>query len=230
MVGAYALVLIGHPPWPVVVVATIAVAIVFALAMERVAFRPLRGANPATLLDRLVRRQLRAAEPRDPDRGVGAAGDERLDAGCPSPSQIGSVSIPKLDVVTVGVTLVLLVALGLFLNARGWASRCARRPRTSGWRASSASRRTGHRDGVRDQRPAGRHRRVPARRADRRGRARHRHQPRPLRLRRDGARGHGQPARRRARRLRARRDLRRAPGLSPARAALLPRRLRFRAP
>ena len=50
MVGAYTLVLIGHVTWPVLIVATLGVAIVFALAMERVAFRPLRGANPATLL------------------------------------------------------------------------------------------------------------------------------------------------------------------------------------
>src|SRR6267143_5554867 len=50
MVGGYTIVLIGRPPWPVIVIATIGIAIVFALAMERVAFRPLRGANPATLL------------------------------------------------------------------------------------------------------------------------------------------------------------------------------------
>ena len=50
MVGAYTIILIGQPPWPIVVIATIAVAIVFALGMERVAFRPLRSANPSTLL------------------------------------------------------------------------------------------------------------------------------------------------------------------------------------
>ena len=46
MVGGYAIVLIGHPPGRVTVIATIAIVIVFALAMERVAFRPLRGAEP----------------------------------------------------------------------------------------------------------------------------------------------------------------------------------------
>ena len=46
MVGAYTILLIGQPPWPVVVAATIAMAVVFALAMERAAFRPLRGASP----------------------------------------------------------------------------------------------------------------------------------------------------------------------------------------
>ena len=33
MVGAYTIVLIGNPPWPVTVIATIGVALVFALAM-----------------------------------------------------------------------------------------------------------------------------------------------------------------------------------------------------
>ena len=50
MVGAYMLVFVGNVPWPVQVIATVGIAVVFALAMERVAFRPLRGANPATLL------------------------------------------------------------------------------------------------------------------------------------------------------------------------------------
>ena len=50
MVGGYALVVVGHPPWPFLVLATVAIAVVFALAMERVAFRPVRGANAATLL------------------------------------------------------------------------------------------------------------------------------------------------------------------------------------
>ena len=57
MVGAYTIVLIGRPA-----VAGQAdrdhgeSAIAFALAMERVAFRPLRGASPATLLIALLRR------------------------------------------------------------------------------------------------------------------------------------------------------------------------------
>src|ERR1700730_15946501 len=50
MVGAYTIVLIGHPGWPVLILGTVGIAVVFALAMERVAFRPLRGASPATLL------------------------------------------------------------------------------------------------------------------------------------------------------------------------------------
>jgi branched-chain amino acid transport system permease protein len=114
MVGAYTIALISHPTWPVLIVTTIGIAIAFALAMERVAFRPLRGANPATLLiasfavSYLLQNLAILIEGSAP-KGT-------------SPSQwlsesftIGSVSIPKLDPVTVGVTLLLLVALGLFL-------------------------------------------------------------------------------------------------------------------
>src|ERR671923_2290622 len=50
MVGAFTIVLIGPPAWPAVILATVGISIVFALAMERAAFRPLRGAQPATLL------------------------------------------------------------------------------------------------------------------------------------------------------------------------------------
>ena len=46
MVGGYALVLLGHPRLALLVLATLAIVVVFALAMERVAFRPVRGAEP----------------------------------------------------------------------------------------------------------------------------------------------------------------------------------------
>ena len=115
MVGAYTLVLIGHPPWPVMIAATIGVAIVFALGMERIAFRPLRGANPATLLIAsfavsygLQNMAILIAGSAPKGTSVSTWLSESV--------QIGSVSIPKLDLVTVGVTLVLLLALGLFLQ------------------------------------------------------------------------------------------------------------------
>ena len=50
MVGGYALFFLGHPPWPLLIAGVLAIVIAFALVMERVAFRPVRGANPATLL------------------------------------------------------------------------------------------------------------------------------------------------------------------------------------
>ncbi|HST67774.1 MAG TPA: hypothetical protein VLM05_21565, partial [Mycobacteriales bacterium] len=50
MVGAYAVYLTQSWSWPLMLLVSIAVVVVLALLMERVAFRPVRGANPATLL------------------------------------------------------------------------------------------------------------------------------------------------------------------------------------
>jgi branched-chain amino acid transport system permease protein len=115
MIGAYTIVLIGHPPWPVMVIATIGMAIVFALAMERTAFRPLRGANPATLLIASFAvsyglQNLAILTEGSASQGVSVS------TWLSESFQIGSVSIRKLDLVTVGVTVVLLIALGLFLQ------------------------------------------------------------------------------------------------------------------
>jgi branched-chain amino acid transport system permease protein len=115
MVGAYTIVLIGHPPWPVVVIATIAVAVSFALAMERVAFRPLRGANPATLLIASFAVSYGLQNLAILIEGSAPQGTS-VSTWLSESVQIGSVSIPRLDLVTIAVTLVLLVALSLFLQ------------------------------------------------------------------------------------------------------------------
>jgi branched-chain amino acid transport system permease protein len=115
MVGAFTIVLIGHPSWPVVILATIAVSVVFALGMERAAFRPLRGAQPATLLiasfavSYLLQNLAILIEGSAP-KGTSVS------TWLSESFSIGSVSIPKLDVVTVVVTIVLLCALGYFLQ------------------------------------------------------------------------------------------------------------------
>ena len=50
MAGAYTLYLTASLPLPATLLATVLVVILTALLMERLAFRPVRGANPATLL------------------------------------------------------------------------------------------------------------------------------------------------------------------------------------
>ena len=115
MVGAYTIILIGHPPWPVMVIATIGMAIVFALAMERIAFRPLRGANPATLLIASFAVSYGLQNLAILTEGSAPQGTS-VSTWLSESFQIGSVSIRKLDAVTLGVTLVLLIALGLFLQ------------------------------------------------------------------------------------------------------------------
>ncbi len=114
MIGAYTLLLIGHPAWPVLILPTIAVVVVFALAMERAAFRPVRGASPATLLitsfavSYLLQNLAILIESSQPRAVV-------FSTWLSESYSVGSLSIPKLDVVTVVVTVVFLVALGLFL-------------------------------------------------------------------------------------------------------------------
>jgi branched-chain amino acid transport system permease protein len=115
MVGAYTIVLIGHPPWPVMVLATIGMAIVFALSMERIAFRPLRGANPATLLIASFAVSYGLQNLAILTEGSAPQGTS-VSTWLSESFQIGSLSIRKLDLVTVGVTIVLLIALGLFLQ------------------------------------------------------------------------------------------------------------------
>ena len=50
MVGGFALYVLAGQPYLVMVLAAVIVAAILALGMERVAFRPMRNANPATLL------------------------------------------------------------------------------------------------------------------------------------------------------------------------------------
>jgi branched-chain amino acid transport system permease protein len=114
MVGAYTLVLIGTAAWPVLVVATVGVAIVFALAMERAAFRPLRGASPATLLigsfavSYLLQNLAILIEGSAP-RGI------NVSTWLSKSFTVGSIDITHLAIITVAVTIALLIALGLFL-------------------------------------------------------------------------------------------------------------------
>jgi branched-chain amino acid transport system permease protein len=115
MVGAYTIVLIGHPSWPVVVIATVGVAVVFALGMERIAFRPLRGANPATLLIASFALSYGLQNLAILIEGSAPKGTS-VSTWLSESFQIGSVAVPKLDPVTVGVTVALLIALGLFLQ------------------------------------------------------------------------------------------------------------------
>lgn len=114
MAGAYALVVIGLPT-PALLPITVLVVIGLALAMDRFAFRQVRGASPATLLVtsfalsyllQNVAALSWGSLPRTTD----------LASGLSSSFTIGSVAIEKLDVVIVGVTLALLFGLRLFLG------------------------------------------------------------------------------------------------------------------
>ena len=114
MAGAYAVVLIALPPVATIALA-LAVAVVLALVIERIAFRPVRQARPATLLvtsfalSVLLQNGaglLWGSVPRTTD----------FASGLNESFTIGSVAIQKLDVVVVAVTLALLASLGLLLG------------------------------------------------------------------------------------------------------------------
>jgi branched-chain amino acid transport system permease protein len=115
MVGGFTIVLISQPGWPVVIVAVIGIAVVFALAMERAAFRPLRGASPATLLIASFAVSYALQNLAILIEGSAPKGTS-VSTWLAESVRIGSVSVPKLNIVTVVVTVLLLVALGTFLQ------------------------------------------------------------------------------------------------------------------
>jgi branched-chain amino acid transport system permease protein len=115
MVGAYAVVLVSDAPFVVKVGLALVVSVVVALLMERTAIRPVRDADPTTLLitsfavSYLLQNLAILILGSTPKSG-------QVSATLSESFNIGSVSVSKLDVATVVVTLVLLVSLALFLN------------------------------------------------------------------------------------------------------------------
>jgi branched-subunit amino acid ABC-type transport system permease component len=114
MAGAFAVVLIPLPG-PVLIPVVLVLVVTLALAMERIAFRPVRQASPATLLItsfavsfllQNVAALIWGSTPRATD----------FASGLDTSFSIGSIAIQKLDLVIIGVTLALLLALGLFLR------------------------------------------------------------------------------------------------------------------
>lgn len=115
MVGGFTLVLLGHPGWPLWIVGVLGITVVFALVIERVAFRPVRGADPITMLVtsfalsyllQNLAEVVFGSVPRTTDLSNGLAAS----------FTVGGIYIAKLDVVTIAATLVLMVGLGLFLG------------------------------------------------------------------------------------------------------------------
>jgi branched-chain amino acid transport system permease protein len=115
MVGAYALVLVGNVAWPIQVLATVGIAVVFALGMERSAFRPLRGANPATLLISSFALSYGLQNLAILIEGSAPKGTN-VSTWLSESITIGSIAITHLAIITVAVTIAMLIGLGLFLS------------------------------------------------------------------------------------------------------------------
>jgi branched-chain amino acid transport system permease protein len=115
MVGGYTMVFLSSAPWPVLVLGTLLVPVGFALAMERLAFRPVRSASDSTLLITSF-----ALAYLIQNVTILTLGSTPRSVTLPSfvlqSVHIGSVSTLKLNVVTVIVTALLLVGLAYFLK------------------------------------------------------------------------------------------------------------------
>jgi branched-chain amino acid transport system permease protein len=115
MAGAYTVYLTQDWPWPLLVLAACAVVVVLALLMERIAFRPVRGRSPATLLItsfavsfflQNLARMVFTTLPKSAD--ITPLFRQSL--------EIGDLTISWLSIVTITTTVLLMVALAVFLN------------------------------------------------------------------------------------------------------------------
>jgi branched-chain amino acid transport system permease protein len=115
MVGAYAIYLLSGPPFAVVVVATLLFLAAFAVLTERIAFRPVRTADPSTLLVTsfavsYLLQSIALVIWGSRQRGVSVP-EWTTDS-----FAVGEVTISTLSVVTIGVTLLLMAGLASFLR------------------------------------------------------------------------------------------------------------------
>ncbi|MGD9914478.1 MAG: branched-chain amino acid ABC transporter permease [Rhizobiaceae bacterium] len=114
-IGVYTLMLATGLWFPLAAVLAIAVVVVLALLVERVAFRPVRDADPATLLitsfavSYLLQYGLVLAF------GARPIGFDILPE-LGQPVLIGEVRVPRLNIVTIAVTILLLGGIALFLR------------------------------------------------------------------------------------------------------------------
>ena len=115
MIGGYAMWLVVAIPGPLVVLFSIAVVVALALGMERIAFRPLRQASPATLLiasfavsyflQNLVV-MIIGSRPKPFTFAEGLT--QNL--------QLGELRLPLLQLVTIALTIAVLAGITLFLK------------------------------------------------------------------------------------------------------------------
>lgn len=116
MIGGYAMVVIQHPPLPVLILGTILVVVAVAMVMERAAFRPVRGADITTLLitsfavSYLLQNlaiMIFGARPKSYSLAPSLTDGTLV---------MGAVEVPWVNVATIVVTIVLVGGLIAFLN------------------------------------------------------------------------------------------------------------------
>ena len=113
--GATAEIVIGRWPWPLLVTAVVGVVVILSLASEYFVFRPLRTAKPAVLmvgsfaLGYIIQNIIIVVYDGRP-KAVG------IWPGLGEAIVLSGLRVPRLEILTIVVTLVLLAALVLFLK------------------------------------------------------------------------------------------------------------------
>src|SRR4051812_44680118 len=115
MIGGYVMYGLAGVPWAIAIVLTIVVTAFAALLMERVAFRPVRGADATTLL---ITSFVLGYFLQNLALVIFGSIPKPLEyPGFVSKSiDFGALSISQLNLVTISVTLLLLAALVVFLR------------------------------------------------------------------------------------------------------------------
>ncbi|MFC3229510.1 branched-chain amino acid ABC transporter permease [Marinibaculum pumilum] len=113
--GAYLLMVMGGLWVPLAIVLMVAAIAVLAMSTERIAFRPVRNADPATMLVTSFAVSFLLQNLYRLIWGSRPLGFDFLSI-LGTPLLIGEVRIPTLQLMTLGVTVLLLVALVLFLT------------------------------------------------------------------------------------------------------------------
>ena len=115
MIGAFAAVYLSGIGQPWLALGIVGCVVVAAVLMERVAFRPLRGAAPATILVASFGVSIVLQNAAQMAFGSLPKSTNLL-SGLSTAYVVGDVSIPKLAVATVAITVVLVAALVAFLR------------------------------------------------------------------------------------------------------------------
>jgi branched-chain amino acid transport system permease protein len=114
MTGGFTMVLLSSAGWIVMILGTLVVVVVVALLIERVAFRPVRGADPITLLVTSFALSYLLQHLAEIIFGSVSKSVD-VSESLSSSIHVGSLSIPKLDLITIAVTLLLMGGLTAFL-------------------------------------------------------------------------------------------------------------------
>ena len=115
MAGAYGLWAFRGLPWPLMVLATVALVAALAVVMERVAFRPVRQAAAATLL--VTSFFVSSILQNSTIIAVGSRSKQiNIFPNLLDSVEIGGVRLIILDLVTLGVSFALLIGVGVFLS------------------------------------------------------------------------------------------------------------------